>query len=174
MAKATTPHYLKMTYEVRLPCFKQGDDLAHALGQHPGDLPGGFEAQAQAYDECARLCRRLAGLASEVSLEVQADTHMIMVSGPHERLQPLMDEGVLTRSPMDEDWADTEAAFTEQLLDAMDGKGVFTIEQAMEATAELDPELAGLNPAWVREVLNGMVTEGSLLSGNDEYRVRPE
>lgn len=176
MAKSTTPPYLNMIYDARLPCFKQGDDLAHSLRQHPDDVSAGFEAQARAYDECARLCRRLAGLAAEVpELEIQADTHMISVSGPHERLQALVTEGVLQPSPMDEeDREATEAAFTEQLLDAMDEKGFFMLDQAMTAVAGIDPELEGLNPAWVREVLDGMVTEGSLLSRNDEYRVRPE
>src|SRR5262245_66688115 len=83
-------------YELHLPVFKQGDDLAHQIESLGDDLRAAFEAQATNYDEAARLCRRMAGVAAEVpELEIEASTHMIEVGGPEGQLQKLVDEGVL-------------------------------------------------------------------------------
>jgi hypothetical protein len=71
-----------------------------------------------------------------------------------------------------EDRHATRTSFTEHLLDAMDGNGIFTVEDALQKTAKLDPPLEGLNPVWAQETLDEMVTEGSLLNlGDGQYRV---
>jgi hypothetical protein len=85
------------SYELNLPVFKQGDDLHHCITQNPGDLRAAFEQQACNYNEAARLCRRMAGVAAEVpDLEVYADTHHIGVDGPVGRLESLVNEEILT------------------------------------------------------------------------------
>ena len=136
MPDTKTPMYLKVSYEAHLPCFKQGDDLASAMESHPTDLAAAFKTQANAYDDCANWCRRLAGLAAEYpGLEVGADSHMIEVTGDAGRLEALRSEGLLQVSPFEEEERECVGeAFIDQLVEVM-GEGVFTLEEAMKAVA---------------------------------------
>ena len=71
-----------------------------------------------------------------------------------------------------EDRRATHAAFTESLLEMLDGKGVFTTEVAVAYVAQSDDDLGGLNPVWARETLEGMIVEGSLeRAGENLYKV---
>jgi hypothetical protein len=175
-----TPHYLLRDYDLTLPVFKQGSDLAGHLhgreGQEEHSPRDAFEAMARQYDEAAAQCRRMAGVAAEIpELRVNADAHHIGVNGPAQRLDALVVEGLLSVSPdeeFDETW--TETALTEQLFELKDGKGPFSVEDAVREIAAVEADLAGLNPVWVREVFERSVTEGSLVRSGDLYEVAPD
>lgn len=108
-------------YELQLPVFKQGDDLHNCMSQNPGDLRAAFELQAARYDEAARMCRRMAGVASEVPcLEVDADTHMIAVNGPAEQLESLAREGLLAVSDYGHDEFEDDGSEDELEVEDLD------------------------------------------------------
>jgi hypothetical protein len=174
--KQRIPQYLNGYYECRLPVHKQGDDLCVFLLEEDTSADA-FEALARQYEEAAVVCRRMAAVARETpGLKVDADTHHIGVKGPVERLEAFVAEGLLQRTPVDEDdRAATEASFTEHLIDAFYDEKSFTVQAAARVVAEKDPELAGLNYVWVRETMDGMVEEGSLEKvGEDRYEVAEE
>lgn len=85
------------SYELALPVYKQGDDLYRSIEDNPGNLAAAFEQQAEDYEEAARLCRRMAGVAVEVpELAIDAGNNRIGIHGPEERLESLVQEGVLS------------------------------------------------------------------------------
>ena len=91
------------TYEPNLGYFKKGDDLTAMIGQAKS-LTEALAAHATMLEEDAKILRRLAGLAAEEpSLQVDADCHMINLSGPEERLEALVAEGVVQVFDLDED-----------------------------------------------------------------------
>jgi hypothetical protein len=83
------------SYELHLPVFKQGDDLHHKMEVTGGNLPEAFKLQAETYELAAEMCRKMAGVAVEHELSVDADTHMIMVGGPEDVMENLVVEGIL-------------------------------------------------------------------------------
>jgi hypothetical protein len=92
-------------YELRLPVFKQGDDLAHCIDTTK-TLADALVAQAANYEIAAAMCRRLASVAAEDGVSsIFADTHVIYVEGVEERLRSLVLENVLT---VDEDAEDED------------------------------------------------------------------
>lgn len=159
-------------YELHLPVFKQGDDLAHHLANEE-TVADAFEALAGQYDAAAALCRRMAGLAREApGLEVHADTHHIGVHGPVERLDALVVEGVLQREEDDpddddldgvedeEDEEDPEDVFADGLLDQFAGQDPFTAEDAV-ARFSADTGL-GLDVEVAQRVIAELVEDGDL------------
>jgi hypothetical protein len=90
------------TYELSLPVFKKGDDMAHQLEKH-FSVEAALNGQAGFYEDAAKVCRRLAAVAKEHPLEVQADTHTIVVAGaPEYVLDSLVTEDVLVVVDYDE------------------------------------------------------------------------
>lgn len=77
--------------EISLPYFKQGDDLRQELESNSTIL-NALESHAQSMDCAARMLREIkemiADFVSEV--EIQADTHMIEVSGPPTVIEKLI------------------------------------------------------------------------------------
>lgn len=103
MTNKKTETKANKTFELNLPVFKQGDDMAHCLSQ-ARTVKKAFEMQAENYEEAARICRKMAGIASEErKLKVDADTHIISLFGPTERLLALEKEGVVRSYEWDED-----------------------------------------------------------------------
>jgi hypothetical protein len=84
------------TYELVLPVFKQGDDLADELDKANGDSGRALEAMAERYRRAAQACEDLA--VSTHVVTVTGDTHCIDVEGPRETLDALHQEGLLHRS----------------------------------------------------------------------------
>lgn len=159
-------------YDCHLPVFKQGDDLAHHL-ETEGSPADAFEALAVQYEAAAAHCRRMVGLAREVpEIEVDACTHHIGIRGPAERLGPLVEEGLLALDLYEDDVEATREAFADLVLGEFDEAGTFGPAEASGRVAGIDPDLHGLDPAWVTETLEEMVTEGSLERVGDGYRVR--
>lgn len=78
--------------ELRLPIFKQGDDL----GEHwrtEKDTKAALLAYAKRLRAATSMVERLAKHAVEIE---QADTHYILVSGPGRVIRGLIEDGLLT------------------------------------------------------------------------------
>jgi hypothetical protein len=109
---------MSKTYELQLPVFKQGDDLGHQISEAK-TLPEAFEAQASSYDLAAAMCRRMAAVVKEdPSLTVDACTHTIWLDGPKEKLDTLVEEGLLSVMDFgdddeDEDWEEDAEDYEE-------------------------------------------------------------
>ena len=98
------------TYELALPVFKQGDDLHSQIEHAKGNLSEAFKAQAEAYEEAARLCKRMAEVSTQHSISVEANTHVIIIEGPESVLEALEKEEVLrVQDYGDEEDSDEEA-----------------------------------------------------------------
>lgn len=82
--------------EVRLPIFKQGDDLREILELPDIDNPGAITAYAGKLEEVAKDLRGLATLmASQKDAEevnIQADGHMIQLVGPKPAIDELVEK----------------------------------------------------------------------------------
>ncbi len=96
--------------ELRLPYFKQGDDLAGCLAQvekagaaNPLAAALGLHVEVleNAIVDLKRL--QLAALANPGQLLVDACTHRIGVSGPASLIEDLLAAGTLDASPLDGD-----------------------------------------------------------------------
>ena len=74
-------------YELMLPVFKKGDDLAYHLSQHQDNPIEAFRALAEEYEAAASICRRVVGVLLEVpsghDVRVLADTHTIALTTEH-------------------------------------------------------------------------------------------
>jgi hypothetical protein len=86
-----------LTAELQLPIFKQGDDLAQHLHEEK-DTKAALLAYVERLKAAAGTVEMLAKYAEWLRIE-QADTHMILVSGPRLFMQPLIEEGVLALEP---------------------------------------------------------------------------
>src|SRR5271169_6977568 len=93
------------TYDFHLPYFKQGDDLAGCMGKD-GEVPlaQALLEHALLLERSAQLIRRVASVAAEVpEMTCDAGTHMILITGPEEKLAGLVSDEVLMASPFEED-----------------------------------------------------------------------
>lgn len=91
-------------YELDLPVFKRGDDLAHSIDVTT-NFAEAFKHQSELYAEASRICKRMAGIALEhPDLDVYADTHLISLTGPTAVLEALEKDGVV----LSMDWGDEE------------------------------------------------------------------
>jgi len=106
------------SYELHLPVFKQGDDLSWQIKEAEGDLPEAFKAQAEVYEEAARLCRFMSEETKKHPLRVEAGTHMIVVEGAEEVLEALVKEGALITEEFEDE--DIEPFDLENELDEAD------------------------------------------------------
>jgi hypothetical protein len=92
-------------FEVSIPVFKKGDDMDHCVRNSP-TIPDAFLMQAEAYAEAANVCRRMASFMLEnpdCTFE-QADTHIVLISGPEDKCAGLVSDGILYSDPFcDED-----------------------------------------------------------------------
>lgn len=87
--------------ELQLPIYKMGDDLAEHL-QEEKDTPSALLAYAESLKAAARMVESLAQHAEWLKVE-QADTHLILVSGPRLVVQALIDSGLLAPEQDTED-----------------------------------------------------------------------
>lgn len=119
---------MSKSYSLNLPVFKQGDDFGHHLEQTPKDIPAAFLAQAECYEEAARICKQMAGVASELpNLSVDANTHYIGIfSDDTNRLAALAKDGLLTEDEWedeDEEWDESDASDDSDLDEGDDSAG---------------------------------------------------
>jgi len=88
--------------EIHLPYFKQGDDLHHHL-THCDSVEEALEGHAKQLEFAATILRGVRSMVAEQGVEMDADTHMIMVSGPDEIIEALVDAKYATIPNWDED-----------------------------------------------------------------------
>jgi hypothetical protein len=94
-------------YEVHLPVFKQGDDMAWHLEENDNNPVKSFQGLADQYLSAAKQCNQIseflamAGDLSDVS--VDADTHCIWLSAPEKMVEPLLKEKVISPSMFDDE-----------------------------------------------------------------------
>lgn len=110
-------------YELRLPYFKQGDDLASQLpegtDQYPTDVTAeqsaaAFLAHAECLEYAAGMLRRCASAAVEHGLVItQADTHFIAVDVGESVGEALVADGLLAHDPFADELEDEETEYSE-------------------------------------------------------------
>jgi len=166
------------TADLHLRVRRPGEDLAQHLG-YPPDMRAAFENLAKHYEEGARKCRRLAGLAAEVDdLSVIAEFDRISVRGPVERIEALVREGILEREPFAEE-RERETyrqelsvtllallASSEAPLRGPEWVGVVrgpTTQKGLMGRLEAAGWWKRINPEFVRETLDWMVRKGEIL-----------
>ena len=83
-------------FELMLPYYKQGDDLARCQNQTTSHAAA-LKLHAESLEDAAKTLRRLAGLAAEGELKiVNADTHCIQVACRKSIGEVLVKEKVLS------------------------------------------------------------------------------
>jgi hypothetical protein len=88
--------------EIQLPYFKQGDDLSHHLKQ-ASTVDEALELHAQQLEHGANVLRTIRAAVRGHDIQIEADTHMIQVSGPDEVIDSLI-AGKLASIPI---WDET-------------------------------------------------------------------
>lgn len=104
-------------YNLFLPVYKQGDDLASCLDDNKGDPVKGFLDLAEQYDSAAQICREVADvLALSKTTHVQADTHFIGLELDPTIAEPLVEKGLLREEEeeYDEEELDDEESEDEE------------------------------------------------------------
>jgi len=87
--------------DLHLPYYKQGDDLRHHLSRC-ATVEEALEAHAQQLEVAASILRKVKQVIAGQEVTIQADTHMIIVSGPDEVIEALIDAKYASR-PWGED-----------------------------------------------------------------------
>ncbi len=89
-----------------LPYFKQGDDLGYHL-QNSSSLSEALENHAKQMDTVAQVLRQVESvIRNEPSVEIQADTHMIFLTGPTELVDVLVKEELASYDEFEDDEED--------------------------------------------------------------------
>ena len=107
---------MKKYYELWLPYFKQGSDLAHCLEECKNEPRPNAEAMlmhADSLEEAARMLKALAVYAVEHEMDIHADTHHIGIEMDEEIGNKLVEEGLLNFDPFEEEEWDEEDDFCE-------------------------------------------------------------
>src|SRR5208282_2923993 len=78
--------------ELRLPYIQRGDDLRYHL-EETGNLPEAFALHASFMDEAARLLRLFKVALAGRDVNVEANAAYILVSGPAEVIDDLIEKG---------------------------------------------------------------------------------
>lgn len=90
-------------YELALPYFKKGDDMSHCL-ESASTLQDALEMHASMMDDAAKIIRCFALAIKDVDgIEINADTHMIQVSGPKDILDKLAGDEILYAEDFDDE-----------------------------------------------------------------------
>lgn len=84
-------------YEIQLPVYKQGDDLAGAINKHDGNLSKAFLEQAWCYLTAANTLSAIANHPRIGELKIEAMTHSITVEGPTDLLEELAEKELIER-----------------------------------------------------------------------------
>jgi hypothetical protein len=77
------------TAEIRLPYFKQGDDLQHHLSQC-ATVEEALEAHAENLEQAAQILRKVKAAIAGQDVSFNADTHLIQVCGPDALIESLI------------------------------------------------------------------------------------
>lgn len=92
-----------ITANLTLPIYKVGSDLAHLLDEAKTPAEALFAYAETLRDAAAKLEKIAARLARVETVEITADTHMVLVEGPEDVLSPLIEEGLLDEPDDDEE-----------------------------------------------------------------------
>lgn len=130
-----------------MPYFHQGDDLYECL-KETGDLPEALAAHASFMDDAARMLRYLKLVLANRDVSVHASAGCILVSGPIEVIDDLVEHGALP----DSQWL-AEAPPIRHKTIRVRGNGL---------DAEIDEEIAPLiRELWKARFLTMMSCQGS-------------
>lgn len=88
--------------DIHLPYFKQGDDLSHHL-EHCATVEEALAAHAQQLELAADILRKVRDMIAGQDVKIEADTHMIMASGPDEIIEALIDSKYASKPPWEDD-----------------------------------------------------------------------
>lgn len=95
-----------------MPYYKQGDDLHFFLEKAEGDVSTALRMYAEMLNDASNLIdninNRLEEYDATDKVEIEADTHMIMISGPANILQKLVDEGLVQEDPFADEYDEEE------------------------------------------------------------------
>lgn len=86
----------RITYELRLPVYKQGDDLAFQLKERKTNKQA-LQHQAALYRTATLMLEAVAAFPGVNKLKFNADCHVIWVTGPKKILERLAADGYLER-----------------------------------------------------------------------------
>lgn len=96
--------------EINLGYFKRGDDLCHCVYYVTKEqgLPNyeAFRQHAENMREVADHLDKIYAIVKGAKINIQADTHMIMIDGPAELMDKLIAAGLADKSPFDEEEGD--------------------------------------------------------------------
>lgn len=99
---------MEKSYDLHLPVFKQGDDLADSIDATE-TLHEAFIIQAKKYSDAANICWKLSEiLKNNTNVEIDAQTHHIGIHGPEEIFKDLLKSDILYESHNEEDDIDEE------------------------------------------------------------------
>jgi hypothetical protein len=90
-------------YEIQLPVYKQGDDLARAMNKHVGNVATAFLEQAWCYATAANTLSAIAHHPRAKELNIAAQSHSITVEGPRDLLEELAAKELIQRHEDDSD-----------------------------------------------------------------------
>jgi len=82
-------------YEICLPVYKQGDDLASAIKEGGGDIIRGMRLQAGHYESASSILSTLSSHSRIHELEINASSHCITVEGPEDLLVELAEQKLI-------------------------------------------------------------------------------
>ena len=77
--------------------------MASALKEANENITNALENQMDRYGAAAYICQQLHELSKTTALSLDGDTHMVLVTGSREKLQPLIDEGMLAEEDFNEE-----------------------------------------------------------------------
>ena len=100
--KKQTKRTKQKVADIPLPYFKQGDDLRWFLKENPPKKA--LLLHAEMLTVAAKQLRRISKLISDSSVEINADTHHIDITGPVKTIDKLIGLKLAT----EQDWDDDE------------------------------------------------------------------
>ena len=96
------------TVEIHLPYFKQGDDLKHCL-ENTDTIGDAFALHADMLAETSKALLQIKELTTGYDVEIQADGHMILITGPVSVMDLLIEKEVAEElGCCDDDWGDDD------------------------------------------------------------------
>ena len=93
---------MKKDAEFHLPIFKQGDDLAMHL-KDTDSVSEALQSYAGTLRGAADLCDMLSARLKGKDVDVQADAYYICLTGPEVMIDELIECGLVSKPPWDED-----------------------------------------------------------------------
>lgn len=91
--------------EIHLPYFKQGDDMQACL-EHTETVEAAIEQHATQLEAAAKQLREIKAKVAGHDVHIDADTHMIWISGPDDLITSLVEAELAAWDPFEDEWDD--------------------------------------------------------------------